>query len=173
MITGVHLDSFFRTASPPLPSPFLLTPFLSAFSPLPSAGPFVSGSAYLLFIPPCSFFFAPRAFFFRLLGLFVVLVCTVKKKKRSGRYALSYLGFSLLLLPSRHFRPPVSSASRACGTPPHAVLLLRVFLRGAAVLRSRCRLEWPCARRSIRIWRYYRGRMAGHTPKSKGRLALF
>jgi hypothetical protein len=123
--------------------------------------------SFFITLVPSSF--APCAFLFLFLNFWSVAVLDKKKKEPDGRYALSYLGFSFLLLLSRHL-PPVSSASRTCGTPPHAVLL-----RGAAVLRSRrlfCRLEWPRAWRSIRIWRYYRGRMAGYTPKSKDRLAF-
>jgi hypothetical protein len=154
---------------PPRPSPSPQAPthaFLSAaFSPFSSAGPFVSGSAYVLFIPLLSLLLLPPFFFW-----FVVVLVKLKIKKRTGRYALSSLGISFLL-PSRHL-PPVSSASRACGTPPHAAVLLlrRAVLRRCSLF---CRLEWPRARRSIRIGRYHRGRMAGYTPKSKDRLAFF
>ena len=79
-----------------------------------------------------------------------------------GHYALSSLGFFLLL--SRH--RTLSSASRACGTPPRAVV------RGVLLVRSlfRC-VEQPRAGRSIRARRYYCGRMAGYAPE--GRLAFF
>lgn len=137
MITRVHTSwmvGSLRTKSIPSPFPhkFLLTPFLSAFSPLSSAGPFASGSAYVLFIPLVHSSLRLCAFF---LSFWFV--------KEPGGYALSSLGLSYFLLPSRHpHLPPVSSASRACGTPPRPVLL-----RGAAVIRSLfCRLEWPCAR---------------------------
>lgn len=78
-----------------------------------------------------------------------------------GHYALSSLGF--FLLPSRH--RPLSSASRACGTLPRAVV------RGVLVRSLFCRMEQPRAGRSIRAWRYYCGRMAGYAPE--GRLAFF
>ncbi len=87
-------------------------------------------------------------------------------KKIPDTYALS-LGFLFFVLPSRHL--PISSASRARGTPLHAVLLL---VRGAVFRRLFCRMEQPRARRSIRIWRYLRGRMAGYAPKPKGHLAF-
>ena len=151
---------FPRTPSLP-PSPFNLfsPPSLRFHRPVRSYQ-----AVPTFFLSPCPFFFTPCIFIW-----FVVRPGNwkKKKKKRTGRYALSSLGFFLLLL-SRHL--PVSSTSRACGTPPHAVLFL---LRGAVLRSVFCRVEWPRARRSFRIWRYHRGRMAGYAPKSKNRLAFF
>jgi hypothetical protein len=58
----------------PLPHKFLLTPFPSAFSPLSSAGPFVSGSAYVLFIPLVPSSLPLALFFFFLVFWFVVVL---------------------------------------------------------------------------------------------------
>jgi hypothetical protein len=91
MITGLHtscaeecgwLVPLERAPSiHPLPFPhkFLLTPLLSAFSPLSSAGPFASGSAYVLFIPIVPSSLRPCAFYFYFCWFVVVLL--VKKIK--------------------------------------------------------------------------------------------
>lgn len=88
----------------PSPSPQVPThTFLAAaFSPLSSAGPFVSGSAYVLFIlSPLSLLLCPSRFFFFL----VYLWSPVEKKNRTR--TLCIVAFGHLLLAS--FSSPSSS----------------------------------------------------------------
>jgi hypothetical protein len=111
----------------PIIPPSLLFPFPFPYEFLTT--PFIGRSVHIrqrlrsFFIPLSTYSFSPllsSRFFFLL---------------RTGRYALSSLGFSFLphFFPSRHL--PISSASsRACGGPPHAVLPFRVLFRGTALL---------------------------------------
>jgi len=114
MITGVHTSCAEECGwlvpsleHHPFPHKlrFLLTPFLSAFSPLSSAGPFVSGSAYVLFLSPLSLLLLPLARFYFYFWIFGLLRSWTKKKRTGRTLCIVVFG---LLLPASSFSSPSS-----------------------------------------------------------------